>query len=342
MESASTRFLGCCVGNGRNDADAASVNIQLNLRRQSNKRCQQFRSFSQVLAVMLHEITHTSIRLEDIHPPAFWELLEEIKSEYRQKLASGEVAKETDDYGCQQTFVNEAGDVSTVQNAANQYWGIGAGDDNANDFSLAEGKECGVRKGRRRPRRYGRGTKRSRSAAIKTAGIKATQPQQEHEKRRPLLKGAKMIDKRTKAGKEAMATQRNLTPRELAARAALQRFGGKIDEEHGKSTAKKNSDGDDSLRNDDDDDDDDESEEELIDDHKLGCTCRCCEWDNMLFVPQRQNPSNEFRGAVQSSTPLHQEQQQSKPPSPHLQIEPSGHTTSLESQHNGKTCRIDA
>jgi WLM domain len=68
MESASSHWIGCCTGNGRNDADAASTNIQLNLRVAPNKHCPQFRSFSQILAVMLHEITHTSIGLEDIHP----------------------------------------------------------------------------------------------------------------------------------------------------------------------------------------------------------------------------------------------------------------------------------
>lgn len=68
MESASSTFIGCCTGNGRNDADAASTNIQLNLRVQPNKHCTVFRTFSQLLSVMLHEITHTSIGLEDIHP----------------------------------------------------------------------------------------------------------------------------------------------------------------------------------------------------------------------------------------------------------------------------------
>ena len=45
---------------------------------------------------MLHEITHTSIGLEDIHPPAFWELLDEIKVEYQTRLTDGEVDGETD------------------------------------------------------------------------------------------------------------------------------------------------------------------------------------------------------------------------------------------------------
>jgi len=76
----------CCYRIFYVDADAASTNIQLNLRVLPDKHCKQFRSFHQILAVMLHEITHTSIGLEDIHPPAFWELLDEIKKEYQTKL----------------------------------------------------------------------------------------------------------------------------------------------------------------------------------------------------------------------------------------------------------------
>ena len=76
----------CCYRIFYVDADAASTNIQLNLRVLPDKHCKQFRSFHQILAVMLHEITHTSIGLEDIHPPAFWELLEEIKKQYKTKL----------------------------------------------------------------------------------------------------------------------------------------------------------------------------------------------------------------------------------------------------------------
>ena len=68
IESASSTWIGLCTGNGHNDADAASTNIQLNLRVNPSKHCPRFRSFKQILAVMLHEITHTAIGLEDIHP----------------------------------------------------------------------------------------------------------------------------------------------------------------------------------------------------------------------------------------------------------------------------------
>lgn len=47
---------------------------------------------------MLHEITHTSIGLEDIHPPAFYELNAEIKRQYWELRRSGAVANETDTY----------------------------------------------------------------------------------------------------------------------------------------------------------------------------------------------------------------------------------------------------
>ena len=55
------------------------MNIQLNVRTKPDKNCKSFKSFGQLLGVMLHEITHTSIGLEDIHPPAFYELNDEIK-----------------------------------------------------------------------------------------------------------------------------------------------------------------------------------------------------------------------------------------------------------------------
>jgi len=238
IESTSRSWIGCCTTNGRNDADAASVNIQLNLRVSPDKWCRQFRTFRQIVGVMLHEIAHTSIGLEDIHPPAFWDLLRVIKQEYAAKLANGEVAAETDSYGCREAFVSQSGQVTTVETSAEQFLNAGSGGDSNNDeLSLDGGKDCGARVGRgRRGRRCrgngaGAGRKRQRrpsngrtGTATKAVGIKAAEQQQA--KRRPLLKGAKMIDKRTSAGKMAMAARTALAPRELAARAALQRFGG--------------------------------------------------------------------------------------------------------------------
>ena len=42
----------------------------------------QLKPFRSLLGVMLHEITHVSIGLEDIHPPAFYALLAENKELY--------------------------------------------------------------------------------------------------------------------------------------------------------------------------------------------------------------------------------------------------------------------
>ena len=64
IESTSRTCAGVCHGNGRNDADACSVNIQLNVRQVPDKNCTEFRSFNSLLAVMLHEITHIRIGLE--------------------------------------------------------------------------------------------------------------------------------------------------------------------------------------------------------------------------------------------------------------------------------------
>jgi hypothetical protein len=70
------------LADGRNDADALA-NILINLRVEPNKQCRQFKGFSSILAVMSHEITHLSIGLEDIHPPAFYDFLGGTKQEYK-------------------------------------------------------------------------------------------------------------------------------------------------------------------------------------------------------------------------------------------------------------------
>jgi WLM domain len=246
IESASHSWIGLCTGNGRNDADAASVNIQLNLRSQPNRRCPTFRSFQQVLAVMLHEISHTSIGLEDIHPPAFYELLDEITQQYRKKLRAGAVAMETDDYGCSNVMITKTGELKSIQEAAS--------DTVDNDHSLeqvVDESECGARRRWRRRRRTG-GDKRK--------GVASNVP-----KRLPLLKGAKMIDGRTRAGRQAKKRRDELTPRELAARAAMVRMGQTIDD--GSSGSEQESSSDD---------------DEPIAPHKAPCGCRSCVWENLL------------------------------------------------------------
>ena len=136
---------------------------------------------------MLHEITYISIGLEDIHPPAFFELLGEIRQQYCAKLSNGEVAAETDDYGCQNIVVTKDGQLKTVEDAA--------GDVISPDVQLGvlnEEGQCGARKGGRRRRFAGR--KRS----FGSKGYQYNIP-----KLPPLLKGVKMIDGRTK--EQAMA-----------------------------------------------------------------------------------------------------------------------------------------
>lgn len=179
--------------------------------------------------MMLHEITHTSIGLEDIHPPAFYELLEEIKSEYRRKLLAGEVELETDDYGCSGRFIANDGSVSSVAGSAADVLGRSGSGVAEDDLDvLLGGGDCGASKKRRGRRRRGggRGGKQGGRGThgSSSAGYTSNVPQKQ--KKRPLLKGAKMVDRRTKAGKAAVAERENVGARDLAARAAMARFGG--------------------------------------------------------------------------------------------------------------------
>ena len=48
IESSSPSWIGLCTSNGRSDADAASTNIQLNLRVRPDRKCTQFRSCRQI------------------------------------------------------------------------------------------------------------------------------------------------------------------------------------------------------------------------------------------------------------------------------------------------------
>jgi len=297
IESASSKWIGLCTSNARADADAASTNIQLNLRTQPNKHCTTFRSFRQILAVMLHEITHTSIGLEDIHPPAFYELLTEIKIQYKEKLVAGEVDLETDDYGCNGKYINRDGSVGSVASSSTDLLEHNSADNNIDDNMLntaeKETEQCGAskKKGKRGRRKYNVGGK---SKGYISNVIK--------EKKRPLLKGAKLIDKRTKVGKEAMSERANLTPRELAAKAATARFSNNnsngILNGSGNGLGKNNEGignygvGDEIYIDDDnsstdkesdrsnlsDDDDDDNNENERIVPHLQRCGCRSCDW----------------------------------------------------------------
>jgi hypothetical protein len=318
IESTSRTWIGCCTSNGRNDADAASVNIQLNLRRRPFRSCQQFFTFRHVLAVMLHEIAHTSVGLEDIHPPAFWELLDEIKAEYRSALRSGEVALETDPYGCHETVVVR-GTPQRIVDAAQQVDrdqrlglagalrppSVGESQDGSTAtepltaFEDAEIQNCGSSN-----RRYRRQRKRQRDVPRPNppgdrAQVRQTAPKTS--KKAPLLRGAKMLDGRTRDGKRAKQIKENVAPRVLAAQAALQRLGQRADLEcavtaeaagasdaKNASTAREMGDADVSRSQSDlyrGDEIDYSSDEESIEPHAACCSCRSCLWEAMLCLP---------------------------------------------------------
>ena len=211
--------------------------------------------------------------LEDIHPPAFWELLDEVKAEYKQCLESGEVDLEEDDYGCDGRYVSSTVRVASISSSASDVFD---GDDVGSSLGLlgsagSEG-ECGAKEGRRQRRWRGGGNR----GGSKAKGYTSNVPQKK-EKKRPLLKGSKMINKRTRTGKASMAERENLSARELAARAALARFG---------DGARKGSPGPEKdeveeivLSSSDEGD-----EDEPIEDHKLGCGCRSCDWGRMFLA----------------------------------------------------------
>ena len=307
MESASTTFIGCCTGNGRYDADAASTNIQLNLRMQPNKHCTVFRTFSQLLSVMLHEITHTSIGLEDIHPyvqsytivpkflsfrfvvsyfyvfksPAFYDLMNEIKEEYHEKLVLGEVALETDMYGCDAKVVTKNGNVMAIFEAAADIVPTFMSKNlaiSSTDNSFVD-DECGVKRLRHRRRKGSAGYRKRKS---KNQGTQTKQP--------PLLKGAKLIDKRTAAGKRLLTESATLSRRDLAARAAMARVGvivaSDATEQTVTTTEANNRNHTNTNEGSSDDSSNDSDDEYTIQPHQSSCACRSCDWDRLLFVPE--------------------------------------------------------
>lgn len=211
------------------------------------------------------------IGLEDIHPPAFYELLREIRKEYQSKLKNGEVDLETDDYGCSKSFISAGGEVGTIQEAASEELiELGAVESDENEAA----DQCGASKRRRRRGRQ-RGVGKKRSSSGMAMGTVALQKQQ---KRRPLLKGARMIDKRTKDGKAAMVARETMSASELAANAALERFGGNSK----MVTASKQEI---ASKEEIDSSSEDESDNDIVA-HAGGCACRSCDWDKMLFVPK--------------------------------------------------------
>ncbi|KAJ1445079.1 hypothetical protein M885DRAFT_579845 [Pelagophyceae sp. CCMP2097] len=263
-ESTSRYASGVCYSNRRGDADAASTIIQLNVRTSPHKHCQTFRSFGGLLGVMLHEITHTSIGLGDIHPPAFYDLQKEIKQEYRAFLRSGAVAAETDAYGCDKLMVSGSGKLVS----ALDLYGPSA-DEPVEDMPDAD---CGVRRGRRR-----------NAGGRQQGGSTAPKNGSSVPKKRPLLRGQHMLDGRTGTGKLAKAAMATRTPRDLAARAALRRFG---DAPHGGDAGAPPGGGGDGEQEYDDDRDDDQdsdgSDDGAVAAHRSTCACRSCEWGALV------------------------------------------------------------
>jgi hypothetical protein len=138
------------------------------------------------------------------------------------------------------------------------------------DTTLDAG-DCGAGPGRNRRHRFGGGEKRP---VVRALGSKAAL---QAEKRRPLKKGTKMLDKRTMEGKAMVATLQNNSARDFAARAALARFA------TNKSTSieepPKN---DEAVELLDSDVSEAEEDEDAPQEHPRVCGCRACSWDKML------------------------------------------------------------
>ena len=167
------------------------------------------------------------------------------------------------------------------------------GSNSINNLNLlgTEGSEgdCGASKRRRRRGNWKR--KHNKYTAGYTSNVKK-------EKKRPLLKGAKMIDKRTKDGKASMVDRETSSARDLAARAALSRFGSTVSSassSHAHANAKSTQEmisvdfvnayndgksGEDSGGEENEEDEFDEP----IKDHNNGCGCRSCDWSNLFLL----------------------------------------------------------
>ena len=270
MESVSRTAGGLCTTNGRTDADATSANIQLNVRIRPDVRCTQLKSYKSLLGVMIHEITHISIGLEDIHPPAFYDLMRENRRLCMQ--LSGNVVDTRGGVGLDKEILHSD---QRIQDAAIEL----------PDEQFA----CGVKKK----------WKRKSVGVAKAVGVKAEEAS-EHAKKRPLLKGAKMVDGRTGDAKRIKDDMAERTPRELAAEAAARRFqqagpvkreggGGKEKEkekEREKEKEKEKEKEEASTREVieilSSSEEEEEEEELVVSQHDIAtCVCRACEWERV-------------------------------------------------------------
>ena len=202
--------------------------------------------------------------------------------EYQKKLALGEVELETDMYGCDEKIVTRNGTVMTISNAAADivpsFMTKNVTLDSPTDNNIND-NECGVKRLRRRRSKGSAGYRKRKS---KNLGTQTKQP--------PLLKGAKMIDKRTAAGKRALTATATLSRRELAARAAMSRLGAattySVTEHEATMAAAKNDSTDVNETVFSDDSSDESDDEYIIQPHQRSCACRSCDWDRLLFVPK--------------------------------------------------------
>ena len=146
------------------------------------------------------------------------------------------------------------GELKTIEDAAKDTMDLSQ----LKPEALEDG-QCGANKRRRRKRFRGRSNAGSRFKK----GYQSNVP-----KRHPLLKGSKMVDGRTKSAKQAKLEQEKLSPRDLAARAALARLGQlDVDQENSMSS-------DDSFFS-------DEDENDITPHNVSQCGCRSCLWESM-------------------------------------------------------------
>jgi hypothetical protein len=243
-----------------------------------------FHALSRLFVVIQISASNTFI----LRSPAFYDLMNEIKKEYREKLALGEVDLETDLYGCDAKIVTRDGNVTTIAEAAADivptFMTKTIVTTSPIDNHVAD-EEYGVKRSRRRRMRGSGGYRKRTSKHSNKNGTQTTKPP-------PLRKGAKMIDKRTVTGKRLLTESVTFTSRELAARAAMARFsatGSTSAEmlEHTATTTEANHlDGSYDVFGGCSDDSSNENDDDyIIQPHQGNCACRSCDWDRLLFMP---------------------------------------------------------
>ena len=91
-----------------------------------------------------------------------------------------------------------------------------------------------------------------------------------------------MVDGRTKEGKAVRLAKERLTPRELAARAALARLGPTLTTDVSTNRADEEEE---DLSSDGSSNDASDDDEDAVAPHTLACGCRSCQWDQMVCQP---------------------------------------------------------